>query len=451
MNGKAVNSGNAIMDMPAPARVSIPVSQHIGAPAKVCVKKGDRVLVGQMIAEAGGFVSAPVHSSVSGIVDEIRPCTLASGVVVTAIVIDNDFQDEWVPLQPAEHPETLNAKELQDIIRGAGIVGMGGATFPTSVKLTPGQGKTIEKLIINGAECEPFLTADHRLMLEKPGLIVDGIHIVMNALNIREAMIGVEANKHDAVVALEQACHGTDGIRVCELPVRYPQGGEKQLVYALTKRAIPSGGLPLDVGCVVLNVGTVVAIEQAVREGRPLIDRITTVGGMVNNPGNYRVRIGTPVSLLLDTCGGLQAGVKKILSGGPMMGMAINDLEIPVTKGTSGILALGDESLEPEESACIRCGRCMRACPMKLPPYMMDACIRHERYEDAEKHGVMNCIECGACTFVCPAKRMLTQSFRTGKKVINSRRKQAAERQAAEKAAMEAAKAAEQAKEKKEE
>ena len=280
MNGKAVNSGNAIMDMPAPARVSIPVSQHIGAPAKVCVKKGDRVLVGQMIAEAGGFVSAPVHSSVSGIVDEIRPCTLASGVVVTAIVIDNDFQDEWVPLQPAEHPETLNAKELQDIIRGAGIVGMGGATFPTSVKLTPGQGKTIEKLIINGAECEPFLTADHRLMLEKPGLIVDGIHIVMNALNIREAMIGVEANKHDAVVALEQACHGTDGIRVCELPVRYPQGGEKQLVYALTKRAIPSGGLPLDVGCVVLNVGTVVAIEQAVREGRPLIDRITTVGGM---------------------------------------------------------------------------------------------------------------------------------------------------------------------------
>ena len=451
MNGKAVNSGNAIMDMPAPARVSIPVSQHIGAPAKVCVKKGDRVLVGQMIAEAGGFVSAPVHSSVSGIVDEIRPCTLASGVVVTAIVIDNDFQDEWVPLQPAEHPETLNAKELQDIIRRAGIVGMGGATFPTSVKLTPGQGKTIEKLIINGAECEPFLTADHRLMLEKPGLIVDGIHIVMNALNIREAMIGVEANKHDAVVALEQACHGTDGIRVCELPVRYPQGGEKQLVYALTKRAIPSGGLPLDVGCVVLNVGTVVAIEQAVREGRPLIDRITTVGGMVNNPGNYRVRIGTPVSLLLDACGGLQAGVKKILSGGPMMGMAINDLEIPVTKGTSGILALGDESLEPEESACIRCGRCMRACPMKLPPYMMDACIRHERYEDAEKHGVMNCIECGACTFVCPAKRMLTHSFRTGKKVINSRRKQAAERQAAEKAAMEAAKAAEQAKEKKEE
>ena len=451
MNGKAVNSGNAIMDMPAPARVSIPVSQHIGAPAKVCVKKGDRVLVGQMIAEAGGFVSAPVHSSVSGIVDEIRPCTLASGVVVTAIVIDNDFQDEWVPLQPAEHPETLNAKELQDIIRGAGIVGMGGATFPTSVKLTPGQGKTIEKLIINGAECEPFLTADHRLMLEKPGLIVDGIHIVMNALNIREAMIGVEANKHDAVVALEQACHGTDGIRVCELPVRYPQGGEKQLVYALTKRAIPSGGLPLDVGCVVLNVGTVVAIEQAVREGRPLIDRVTTVGGMVNNPGNYRVRIGTPVSLLLDACGGLQAGAKKILNGGPMMGMAINDLEIPVTKGTSGILALGDESLEPEESACIRCGRCMRACPMKLPPYMMDACIRHERYEDAEKHGVMNCIECGACTFVCPAKRMLTQSFRTGKKVINSRRKQAAERQAAEKAAMEAAKAAEQAKEKKEE
>lgn len=438
VNGKAVNSGNAIVNMPAPARVTIPVSQHIGAPAKVIVKKGDHVRIGQVIAEPGGFVSAPVHSSVSGTVDEIRPCTLASGVVVTSIVIDNDFLDEWVELHHSEHPETLTAQELQNLVRESGIVGMGGATFPTAVKLTPGAGKTVEKLIINGAECEPFLTADHRLMLESPGLIVDGVHIVMTALGIREAIIGVEANKHDAVTALQEACRGTDGIEVRELPVRYPQGGEKQLVYALTRREVPNGGLPPDVGCVVLNVGTVFAIEQAVREGKPLVERITTVGGMVNNPGNYRVRIGTPISLLLDACGGLQAGVKKIISGGPMMGMAINDLEIPITKGSSGILALGEASLEPEESACIRCGRCTRACPMKLPPYMMDACIRHERYEDAEKHGVMNCIECGACTFVCPAKRMLTQSFRTGKKVITARRKAAQAREAAEKAAMEA-------------
>lgn len=436
LNGKSVNGGNAIIDMPAPARVIIPLSQHIGAPAKALVKKGDHVLIGQEIAEAGGFVSAPIHASISGTVDEIRPCTLASGVVSQAIVIENDFKDEWVSVTPASHPETVSAKELQDIIRQAGIVGMGGATFPTSVKLTPGAGKTIEKLIINGAECEPFLTADHRLMLEEPGRIIDGIHIMMAALNIPEAIIGVENNKKNAIAALEQACRGTDGISVKALPVRYPQGGEKQLVYAITRREVPNGGLPIDVGCVVCNVGTVFAIDQAVREGRPLIDRITTVGGMVSNPGNYRVRIGTPVSLLLEYCGGTLAGVRKILSGGPMMGMAINDLEVPVTKGTSGILALGDESLEPEESPCIRCGRCLRACPMKLPPYSMDVAIRHEQYEIAEKAGVMNCIECGACTYVCPAKRRLTQSFRAGKKVITVRRKLAKARADAEAAAL---------------
>ena len=437
VNGKDINGGHAILDISAPARVIIPLSQHIGAPAKALVKKGDPVKIGQIIGEAGGFVSAPVHSSVSGIVDEIRPCTLASGVVVQAVVIENDFMDTWVELTPAHHPETLSAEELQNIVRSSGIVGMGGATFPTSVKLTPGAGKKIERLIINGAECEPFLTADHRLMLEEPGRIVDGIHILMTALDVPEAVIGVENNKMDAVEALKQACRGTDGIQVRPLPVRYPQGGEKQLIYALTRREVPSGGLPLDVGCVVLNVGTVYAIDQAVREGRPCVDRVTTVGGLVNNPGNFRVRIGTPISLLLDACGGVQAGVRKILNGGPMMGMAINDLEIPVTKGTSGILALGDEALEPEESPCIRCGRCMRACPMKLPPYTMDVQIRHEHYEDAEKSGVMNCIECGACTFVCPAKRRLTQSFRAGKKVITTRRKIAQMRAQAEKEAAE--------------
>ncbi len=445
-NGKAVNSGNPIVDMTAPARVTIPLSQHIGAPAKAIVKKGDRVLVGQMIGEAGGFVSAPVHATVSGTVDEIRPCLLASGLTVPAVVIDNDFQDEWIQLTPCDHPETLTAKELQDIIRNAGIVGMGGATFPTAVKITPGPGKTIEKLIINGAECEPYLTADHRLMIEQPGRIVDGVHIIMQALGVSEAVIGIENNKPDAIDALTEAAREVGGIRVQGLPVSYPQGGEKQLIYAITKRQVPNGGLPIDVGVVVMNVGTVFAVDEAVREGKPLVERVTTVGGLVNNPGNYRVRIGTPISLLLDTCGGLQADVCKVLSGGPMMGMAINDLEIPVTKGSSGILALGREAAEPAEGPCIRCGRCQRACPMMLSPYLMDLYIRNEQFETSEKLGVMNCIECGACTFVCPAKRMLTQSFKMGKRVIQTRRKEAAEREKAQAAELEKEKAAAEAK-----
>ncbi len=425
VGGKAENGGNAIVDLPAPPRVTIPLSQHIGAPAKLCVQKGDRVKIGQVLGEAGGFVSAPVHSSVSGTVVHIHPCLLASGVTTTAVIIDNDFQDEWVELHPAEHPETLTPQEVQQIVRSAGIVGMGGATFPTHVKLTPAPGKVIEKFIINGAECEPYLTADHRLMLEKPAQIIDGIRLLMLAFDVKEAIIGVEDNKPDAIAALQGAAASAEGIRVQALPVRYPQGGEKQLVYATTRRVVPNGGLPLDVGCVVCNVGTMYAIHQAIREGRPVIDRITTVGGLVQNPQNFRVRIGTPIDTLLEACGGLKDGVKQLLSGGPMMGMAIARTDIPVTKGCSGILALGREAVEPEESACIRCGRCLRACPMGLMPAKIDALTRAERFEAAEKIGAMNCIECGCCTFVCPAKRALTQSCRTAKRVITTRRKQA--------------------------
>lgn len=425
VGGKAANGGNAIVELPAPPRVVIPLSQHIGAPAKPTVKKGDYVKVGQVIGEAGGFVSAPVHATVSGTVRHVHPCLLANGTQCTAVIIDNDFQDTWVELTPAEHPETLTPAEVQQIVRNAGIVGLGGATFPTSVKLSPAPGKVIEKLIINGAECEPYLTADHRLMLEKPAQIIDGIRLLMLAFDIKEAIVGVENNKPDAIAALTGAASACDGIKVQALPVRYPQGGEKQLVYATTKRMIPNGGLPLDVGCAVCNVGTMYAIHQAIRYGRPLIDRITTVGGLVNNPGNFRVRIGTPLSVLIEACGGLKPEAKKLLSGGPMMGMAISRTDIPVTKGCSGILALGKEAIEPDESACIRCGRCLRACPMKLLPAKLDALVRADRMETAEKLGIMNCIECGCCTFVCPAKRQLTQSCRTGKKVITTRRRQA--------------------------
>ena len=447
VNGKSANAGNAIKELAAPARVVIPLQQHIGAPARAVVKKGDHVLMGQVIGEAGGFVSVPVHSSVSGKVVDVQPCLQANGTETLAVVIDNDYKDEWVELKPAEHPETMSAQELQTIVRNAGIVGMGGATFPTAVKLTPPKDKTIEKLIINGAECEPYLTADHRLMLEKPAEIIDGVRLIMLALDIREAVIGVEDNKPDAIAALTKAAGATDGITVRALPVQYPQGGEKQLIYAITRRKVPTGALPAEVGCAVCNVATVYAIQQAVREGKPLVQRVTTVGGLVNNPANFLVRIGTPVENLLDACGGLQSGAKKLISGGPMMGMAIARTDIPVTKGSSGILALGRESLLPPESACIRCGRCLRACPMQLLPNKLDALVRRDMFDEAEKFGVMNCLECGACTYACPAKRALTQSCRMGKKVINTRRRQEAARKAAEEAAAKARAEAEQKKE----
>ncbi len=432
VNGKAVNSGNAIHELPAPAKVVIPLSQHIGAPAKALVQKGDAVLMGQKIGEAGGFVSAPVHASVSGKVVAIEDVEIASGAKVPAVIIENDYQDTWVELHPVEKPETMTAQELQGVVREAGIVGMGGATFPTSVKLTPAKGKTIEMLIINGAECEPYLTADHRLMLEKAAQIIDGVRLMMLALDVKKAIIGVEENKMDAIEAM-RACL-TDGIEVMALPVWYPQGGEKQLVYATTRRRVPAGGLPLDVGCVVCNVGTVYAIQQTIREGKPLVQRVTTMGGLVNNPGNFLIRVGSSVGDLIDACGGLQSGVCKLISGGPMMGMAINRTDIPLTKGASGVLALGEEAATPRENPCINCGRCVQGCPMLLVPTKLDRLVRADRYEEAEAAGLMNCMECGVCTFVCPAKRLLTQSFRQGKKVINTCKRAEAARKAAEEA-----------------
>ena len=424
VNGKAVNSGNAIRELPAPARVVIPLSQHIGAPCKPIVQKGDLVLAGQKIGEAGGFVSAPVHSSVSGKVVGIEPVELANGSTVSAVVIENDFQNNWVELHPAEHPETLTAQELQTIVREAGIVGMGGATFPTQVKITPPKGKTIEKLVINGAECEPYLTADHRLMLEKPAEIIDGIHLMMLALDVKEAHVGVENNKMDAVEALRAAAKNVEGITIHDLPVRYPQGGEKQLVYALTRRKVPTGGLPLDVGCVVSNVGTVYAIQQAIREGRPLVQRVTTVGGLVNNPGNFLVSVGTPIDTLLEACGGMQPGARMLISGGPMMGMAQYTADVPVGKGTGAMLAFaGDEEQYEENPQCIRCGKCVGVCPMRLEPVFMYKYLMKGDVDTWQNtlHG-MDCIECGACPYPCPARLPLTHAFRLGKQEVNNAR-----------------------------
>ena len=442
-NGKAVNGLNPIVELPAPKRVVIPMAQHGGAPAKVAVKKGDHVLMGQLIGEAGGFVSAPVHASVSGTVADIVDQLMFNGSECQAVVIENDFQDEWKLLDLPWQSGKPTADELRQVIRDAGIVGMGGATFPTPVKLSIGAGKVFEKLIINGAECEPYLTADHRLMLEHSDGIIDAVEIVKEAFKVPEAIIGVEENKPDAIQALREAVGAREGIRVQALPVRYPQGGEKQLIYALTRRVVPAGGLPIDAGCVVLNAGTCFAIHEAVRERKPLVHRVTTVGGLVQKPGNYLVRIGTPVRNLIKASGGTLPETRTIISGGPMMGTAFQDIDIPVTKGCSGILALGREAIDPEESPCIRCGRCMRACPMQLQPQLMDHYIRAEKFDEADRVGVLSCIECGACTFVCPAKRLLTQSFRAGKRIVNIRRRQQKAREDAEKAAL-AARNAEQ-------
>ena len=449
-NGKAVTGVKAATRMQAPDRVYIPLSQHTGAPAKALVKKGDRVLMGQKIGEAGGFVSAPVHSSVSGKVVDIAPVFMPAGNTVMAVVIDNDHLDEPAELHPVADPAAMDVKQLTDIIGEAGIVGMGGAAFPTKVKMLPPAGKTIEILIVNGCECEPYLSADHRLMLERAEDIIDGLSLCMSALKVGKAIIGVELNKPDAISALQSAASGKSGIEIVGLPVRYPEGGEKQLIYALTKRKVPCGGLPIDTGCVVLNVGTTCAIRDAVREGKPLYERYISVGGMVKEPGVRIVRVGTTMSDLIDACGGLTDDARKIISGGPMMGMAVSRIDIPVTKGTSGLTVLGDESLEPEETACIRCGRCVAACPMQLMPSKFDALMRLDRYEAAQAAGVMNCIECGACTYSCPAKRKLTQSIRTCKTVLRNRAAAAKAKAAAEAAAAAAKAEAEKPAEKKE-
>ncbi len=421
VNGKAVTRSKPIEALPPPSRVILSMQQHIGVPCRCVVKQGDYVRIGQIIGEAAGFVSAPVHASVSGTVVAVAPCMMANGLNAQAVIIDNDFKDTWVPLTPVENPGNLTKEALAEIVRNAGIVGLGGATFPTAVKLSPK--KPIDTLIVNGAECEPYLSADHRLMLEQSAVIMDGVSLVKKALQIPQVIVGIENNKPDAVTAMAEEAKKHADVTVRALPVRYPQGGEKQLIYSLTRRVVPMGGLPMDVGVLCMNVGTLAAVSRAVREGRPVVDRITTVGGLVEKPGNFLVRIGTTAEALVDGASGFQKGVRKFIYGGPMMGSAISRKDIPITKSCSGILAMGKEAVASGESNCIRCGRCADACPMYLQPFLINQYSRADRHDDAEKAKVMNCIECGCCSFVCPAKIPLVQSFRVSKKYIGDKRK----------------------------
>lgn len=421
--GKAATNAQQIVNAAAPARVTIAMVQHAGAPAACCVKVGQTVNMGQVIGEAQGFVSAPVHASVSGKVVAVTTCVIASGKSVPAVVIENDFEDRWdESVKPCENVDALTPAQIVEIARNAGIVGLGGAAFPTAVKLDVSKlDPKPDTLVVNGSECEPYLTSDHRLMVENAAQIVDGILLAKKATGVSRAVVGIEDNKPDAVEAMKAAAG--DGVEVVALPAKYPQGFEKMLIYALTGRRVPNGGLPSAAQCVTMNVATCAALSAAVREGKPLVERVVTVAGRVAKPCNLRVRIGAPLLDILDACGGLTEGVRKLIVGGPMMGNAVPSANLPITKNFGGFVALGEESVGNEESACIRCGRCIRACPMGLMPAKIDSAVRRGDYDAAIAAGAMNCMECGSCTYGCPAKRELTQSCRVAKAIARTKKK----------------------------
>lgn len=419
------SAGKKIENLPLPKQVVIPISQHIGAPAKATVAKGDQVKVGQIIAESGGFVSTNIHSSVSGKVSKIDAMMDASGYKRQAIVIDVEG-DEWIETidRSADlkkdcnlEPEAIVKKILE-----SGIVGLGGATFPSHVKLSVPKGKTAEVLILNGVECEPYLTADHQLMMEKGDEIMVGTQILMKALNVKKALIGIENNKPDAISHLSKLAQAYPGIEVHALKVQYPQGGEKQLIKALINREVPSGGLPIDVGAVVHNVGTTFAVYEAIQKSKPLFERVVTVTGKsVSKPSNYMVRIGTSVSELIEAAGGLPEDTGKVVNGGPMMGKALNTTEIPVTKGTSGILIFKEEEARRREILnCIRCAKCVSVCPMGLEPYLLMQMTERSMWEGVEAEKATDCIECGSCMYTCPADRPLLDYIRLGKSTVMS-------------------------------
>lgn len=403
-----------------------PMSQHIGAPAKPIVAVGDHVLMGQRIAEAGGFVSAPIVSSVSGTVKEIKPTLTVSGSTCDAIYIENDNKYEAIPgLGELRDYTKLSKQEIRDIIRDAGIVGMGGAGFPTFIKLTPKNEEAIDRIIVNGSECEPYLTSDYRMMLEEGDKLVDGLKVILQLFDNAEGIIAIEDNKPEAIANIQKLVEGESRISVKILKTKYPEGGERQLIYAVTGRKINSSQLPADAGCIVNNVDTVISIHMAVAESTPLMRRIVTVSGdAIVNPQNFSVKTGTKYAEVLEAAGGFKQKPVKLISGGTMMGLGLFDVEIPVTKTSSALLAfVEDPMLKVPEGPCIRCGRCVEVCPENLIPQMLIAAA--ERFDDATFEAVsgMECMECGSCTFVCPAGRKLTQSIKQTRRSILDARK----------------------------
>jgi electron transport complex protein RnfC len=414
-DSKRYTSGKPIEVMPPPERVIIPVRQHIGTPCVPIVKKGDKVKKGQVIASSDAFVSSPIHASISGTVVDVCDHPHAVFGKCLSIIIESDGLDEWADgILTNRNWEDLQISELRELIKQSGIVGMGGATFPTHVKMSPPENKKIDTFILNAAECEPYLTADHRMMLEYGDRILTGVKISMKVLGVTKGYIGIEDNKMDAIQVMKETFKGT-GIEVVALPTKYPQGAEKMLIKMIVDREVPSGRLPMDVGVVVQNVGTVIAIADAVTRGIPLIERVTTVsGGAVKEPKNLLIRIGTTFNDAIEYCGGLTKHPEKIIMGGPMMGFAQSTMDVPVIKGVSGILALSKEDVNHgKESPCIRCGRCVDACPMGLVPSTLSILGQKNFYKEAkEEYNLLDCIECGSCVYVCPAKRNIVQYIR---------------------------------------
>jgi electron transport complex protein RnfC len=415
-----------------PSALAVMLTQHMGASAKAIVTKGDRVKTGQLIARAEGFLSGNIHAPASGVIGKIDELQDTSGYRRQAIYIDVEG-DEWIDgiIQNSHLDAEIKTDGngiLQKILE-SGIVGLGGATFPTHAKLTLPRGKKARCIIINGVECEPYLTSDHALMLEKGEEIIVGAQLLMRVLDVSRAYIGIEDNKPDAVEHMQKLTIHAKGIEICPLSVKYPQGGEKQLVKAILNREVPSGGFPIDIGAIVFNVGTAFAVYEAVQKNKPLIERIVTVTGKnLRQPSNFRCRIGTPASWLIEAAGGMPEDTGKIIYGGPMMGKALSHSEVPVVKGTAGILLMPQkESFRPLIQPCVRCARCVSVCPMGLEPYLLMPLSQQSLYDQMEQEGIMDCIECGSCSYTCPSGRPLLDHIRLGKsqtgKIIRTRKK----------------------------
>ena len=404
--------------------VRIIMNMNIGAPSQPCVAKGDHVKIGQVIGEPVGFLGLPVHASVSGEVVSVEPIPYLSEQPAMCVTIHNDFADEWVELHPLGSVETVDPALIIPAIKNAGICGLGGASFPTHVKLSIKPEQKCDCIIANGAECETHLTCDHRLMLENPVRVVDGLRAAMRAINVKEGIIAIEDNKPDAIEAMRKACQGREGVRVQVLKTKYPQGGEKQLIEAVTGRQVPSGGLPIQAGVIVMNVATCAAVADAVIDGKPLVERIVTVTGAVRQPANLRLRIGTITEDIIGECGGFSGDVGKVIFGGAMTGMCAPNTSIPIAKATGGILVLDkQDAASVEEGPCLRCGKCVEVCPIGLHPLKIKIAADADRIDECKRLHVMDCTLCGSCSFNCPAHRWLTASFKVAKQKLAAQAK----------------------------